>query len=100
MTAWRRTPHQGKSDFGSNLTEVERITGETRDYTLDRLERDAPDLYDAVLRDELSANAAAIQAGFRPKSFTVRVTTPESIAATLCRQLDPNMLCAVVKLIR
>lgn len=64
------------------------------------LRKDRPDLHAQVLDGELSAHAAAVQAGFRPRTITLRLTTPESIAATLCRQLDPDMLRAVVKLIR
>ncbi|MCV7150532.1 hypothetical protein [Mycolicibacterium pyrenivorans] len=47
--------------------------------------------------NELSANAAAVEAGFRPRSITVRITTPESIAATLRRALDPDMLALLIK---
>jgi hypothetical protein len=54
--------HQGRKE---PLDDSSRST-EGRDRTLDRLERDAPELYDAVLRDELSPNAAAVNAGFRP----------------------------------
>ncbi len=56
--------------------------GNSRDYALRRLARDAPDLAEAVLRGELSANAAAIQAGIRPK--------PSALAAARAawRRLD------------
>ena len=40
-----------------------------RSYTLSRLERDAPELFEAVCSGEMSANAAAIKAGFR-KQYT------------------------------
>jgi hypothetical protein len=73
--------------------------GNRRDYTLDRLQRDAPELFDAVQRKELSPNAAAVQAGFRPKTFTVRADRPESIVSTLRRQLDPEVLAMVTKLL-
>lgn len=39
--------------------------GNSRAYTLDRLHRDAPALYEQVVAGTLTANAAAIQAGFR-----------------------------------
>jgi hypothetical protein len=41
------------------------VYGETRAYTLARLERDRPDLAERVIAGDLSANAAAIEAGFR-----------------------------------
>lgn len=42
-------------------------TGTSRAYTLSRLERDRPDLFEQVCAGELSANAAAIEAGWRKK---------------------------------
>jgi hypothetical protein len=44
--------------------------GNSKAYTVSRLQRERPDLFEAVCKNELSANAAAIQAGFR------RVKTP------------------------
>ena len=40
-------------------------------YTLRRLKRDRPDLLERVVSGELSANAAAVEAGFRkrPSAF-------------------------------
>lgn len=72
------------------------VTGNRRDYTLERLERERPDLLERVEAKELSPNAAAIQAGFRPKTFTVRTDDPEKIAATLRRQLPQDVLNQVI----
>jgi hypothetical protein len=91
-----------RTDLANNVSEVKGRNvehGNRRDYTLDRLQRDAPELFDAVHRKELSPNAAAIKAGFRPKTFTVRADRPESIARTLRRQLDPEVLALVAKLL-
>ncbi len=44
-----------------------RPSGTSRAATLSRLKKDAPELFDRVLNKELSANAAAIEAGFRKK---------------------------------
>lgn len=41
--------------------------GNSKAYTLDRLKRQAPELFDEVCSGKLSANAAAIQAGIRRK---------------------------------
>lgn len=70
--------------------------GTGRDYSLRRLSREAPELHAKVLAGQLSAHAAAVQAGFTPPIFTVRATTAESIAATLRRQLSPEILAKVV----
>jgi hypothetical protein len=44
-----------------------RPSGTSRAATLSRLKKDAPELFDRVLNKELSANAAALEAGFRKK---------------------------------
>jgi hypothetical protein len=41
--------------------------GNSRAYTLNRLKREQPDLFEEVVKGEMSANAAAIKAGFRKK---------------------------------
>ena len=41
--------------------------GTSKAYTLDRLQHQAPELYEEVKAGKLSANAAAIKAGFRKK---------------------------------
>jgi hypothetical protein len=50
-------------DQSDNVTLKER--GNARAYVLARLDRDRPDLAERVRADELSANAAAIEAGWR-----------------------------------
>jgi hypothetical protein len=47
--------------------------GTTKDYTLDRLAREDAELYEKVVADEMSANAAAIEAGFRDKTATIPI---------------------------
>jgi hypothetical protein len=49
----------------SNTTSRNKTRG--KEYTIARLQRDRPDLAERVIAGELSANAAAIQAGFRKK---------------------------------
>jgi len=51
----------------------DRSAGNSKSYTLQRLERDAPELYERVVADDMSANAAAIEAGFRTKTVSVPV---------------------------
>jgi hypothetical protein len=61
-----------KADGGKSVDNVNRLAskGNSRAYTVSRLQRERPDLFDAVCKKKISANAAAIQAGFR------RVKTP------------------------
>ena len=77
----------------------ERPSGTSESAALRRLRKHRPDLLAQVLNNEISSNAAAIQAGFRPKKFTVRSDKPESIVATLQSQLDPEILAMVIKLL-
>jgi hypothetical protein len=57
-----------------NITTVHR--GTERTYTLRRLARDRPDLVSRIRDGELSANAAAIEAGFRKRTVTL-IADPE-----------------------
>lgn len=62
-----------RHDLDYNVIQVDTPQGNSKAYTVDRLKREAPELYDAVCRKEMSANAAAIKAGFRKKPTTVEV---------------------------
>jgi hypothetical protein len=64
--------------------------GSDTSYTLARLKRDRPDLLDRVKSGELSANAAAIEAGFRVKSISVPLDVDRA-AATLKRHFNGQL---------
>lgn len=70
--------------------------GTSRGYALRKLQTDAPMLHEEVLAGRLSAHAAMVQAGFRPKTFTVRAESAEDVAATLRRRLPPDVLSELV----
>lgn len=61
--------------------EAPNITAGSADYLLARLKRDRPDLAARVVAGEKSPNAAAIEAGFRPRQ--IKVTSPESVCQRL-----------------
>jgi hypothetical protein len=68
------------------------------DYVLARLRRDRPDLAAAVQRGAMSANAAAIEAGFREKMISIPLN-PQKAAAALRRRQErrrAHLLEAVV----
>lgn len=71
LALWRQavTPAVGTNQHTMMEDTSNRSThhGTTKAYTLDRLKREAPKLFEAVCAGELSANAAAIEAGFRKK---------------------------------
>ena len=56
-----------KNEKAKNQDRNPTLIGRGRDYDIARLERDRPDLAARVRANELSANAAAIEAGFRKK---------------------------------
>lgn len=76
-----------------------RPTGTSKEYALRRLRKDAPELHAKVLSGEITPHAAMVQAGFRPPTFTIRADKPDSVVATLRRQLAPDMLAEVVRLL-
>jgi hypothetical protein len=67
LALWRDAmSHQGeRNDLRNNITEVKATTGTGKAYTVSRLKRESPELFQQVVAGELSANAAAIKAGFR-----------------------------------
>lgn len=57
-----------RTDLCDNVTEVEpQKTGNSKDYTCERLMEQAPELFEEVKAGRMSANAAAIKAGIRKK---------------------------------
>jgi len=48
-----------------NIINASSLQGTSKAYTVSRLKNNRPDLFEKVVSGELSANAAAIQAGFR-----------------------------------
>jgi hypothetical protein len=57
----------GTNQHSDNVTTLKPERGNSRAYTLDRLQRERPELFAQAEAGKLSANAAAIQAGFRKK---------------------------------
>lgn len=88
----------GRPRKGNNVIPSKR-PGNTKEQALRRLRQDAPELHAEVIAGRLSAHAAAVRAGFRPRTFTVRADSPESIASTLRRQLPPEQLSTLVRLL-
>lgn len=66
--------------------------GMSKARALRKLRSDAPKLHAEVLAGNISAHAAMVQAGFRPKTFTVRADRPESVARTLRKHLTRDQL--------
>lgn len=85
-------------DDSNNENDLVRPSGTSKDYALRRLRKDAPELHAEVLAGNLSAHAAMVKAGFRPKTFTVR-PDPASAARTLRRHMPPDALRSLARLL-
>ncbi|MFF5056160.1 hypothetical protein ACFY1S_23560 [Micromonospora sp. NPDC000663] len=85
-----------RNDLVNNVDEVPRPRGTSKENALRRLRKDAPDLHAEVLAGTLSSHAAMVKAGFTARRFTVEVRTPETMAATLRRQLPADLLAQVI----
>ena len=69
LAMWREAMkgQEGGDTTCNIVTGAKVTTGNSRSYTVSRLQREAPELFAQVVAGTLSANAAAIQAGFRKK---------------------------------
>lgn len=76
-----------------------RPEGTSKDAALRRLRKDAPELHADVLAGRLTAHAAMVTAGFRPKTFTVRADDTTSVARTLRKNLTPEQLAELGRLL-
>lgn len=56
----------------------------------ERLARDAPDEYEAVLRGEKTIHAAAVAAGIRKRRISVRLDDPASAIRSIRRNASPE----------
>lgn len=88
-----------RSDLVDNINEVGRPDGTSREAGLRRLRKDAPALHAEVLAGRLTAHAAMVQAGFRRKTVSVPVDRPDAVAKTLRKNLSPEDLAVLVRLL-
>jgi hypothetical protein len=74
------------------------FVGRGSTYALKRLKRDRPDLFQRVVAGELSAHAAAIEAGFRRRTFSVPDDVPAA-AHAIRRHFGETDAAAIGRLI-
>jgi hypothetical protein len=92
----------GTNQHRKGLDNIQRHTaptGTSERAALRRLRKEAGNgneraaaLRDEILAGNLSAHAAMVELGFRPKTVTVPVGKPESVAATLRKYMAPDDL--------
>ena len=73
--------------------------GEDVALTAERLAREAPEEYAAVLRGERTIHAAAVRAGIRRRRVPIRLDNAESAAETLRKHMTRDQLQALIKLL-
>ena len=83
--------HNQSSDlFTEQEPEPKRVKktqqGTRKDYTLSRLKREAPALFEEVKAGRMSANAAALEAGIRKPMRSIPVDTPDAAIRATPRQ--------------
>ncbi|MFM9589850.1 hypothetical protein ACKI1J_14995 [Streptomyces scabiei] len=88
-----------RTDLVHNMHEVERPSGTSREAGLRRLRKDRPDLHAEVLAGALSTHAAMVKAGFRKRKISIPVTSAEDAAKALRRNLEPEQVKELVKLL-
>ena len=87
----RRSP-----DFQNSNTDLKR---ETAEHVISRLKKKAPALAERVIAGEISAHAAALQAGIRKPRFSVRSDDPAAAARAQRKHMNPDDLAALAKLL-
>lgn len=73
--------------------------GTSRAAGLRRLRKDRPDLHAEVLAGTLSTHAAMVKAGFRRRKISIPIGTPADAAKALRRNLEPEQIKELVKLL-
>lgn len=81
-------------DRDSNTTSI----GRGSEYTLARLRRDNPELAELVEQGELSANAAAIKAGFRERTISIPINV-EKAARAIQRHFTASEISRICELL-
>lgn len=93
---------QGRPGSGETRADSARVSGtsgEDAALTADRLAREAPEEYAAVLRGERTLHAAAVRAGIRHRRIAIRLDNAESAAETLRKHMTHEQLMALIKLL-
>jgi hypothetical protein len=73
--------------------------GTSNRYALRRLREERPDLHQRVVAGEISAHAAAVEAGIRPPRFTITGRDPAAIANTIRHHLPDEVIKDLVQLL-
>jgi hypothetical protein len=90
------TNPNGRPITVDNVNTIEdRPGGNSEQYALRKLRKDAPTLHARVLAGEMTAHGAMIEAGFRRSTMTLP-TDPDGLARALKRRLSASDLAALI----
>lgn len=87
-----------EGDDNVNTFKISRPLGNSSEQALRKLRKDRPDLHEQVLAGNLSPHRAMVEAGFRPKTFTIR-PDPPSAAQTIARHMTPDQVRELARLL-
>jgi hypothetical protein len=76
------------------------VQGNSQSYTLRRLAREREDLFEAFERGELTANAAAIKAGFRKRMISVPAGDLAAAMRILSKHYNPTEMAIAAARLR
>jgi hypothetical protein len=79
-----------------NIHSFSRPSGTSETAALRRLRNGAPELHAEVLAGNLSAHAAMVKAGYRPKTVSVPVTRPEAVARSLLKYMSADDIAKLI----
>lgn len=85
--------------FRDGITNLKPPADNSADYVVRRLRRDKNPLAERVEQGEISAHAAAIQAGFRPRRISVSVARPEAVARSLLKYMSADDIAKLITLL-
>ncbi|MDQ0694259.1 hypothetical protein [Streptomyces sp. W4I9-2] len=91
--------HGGDRSKLDNIQLAGHPSGTSKEAGLRRLRKDRPDLHADVLAGRLSTHAAMVKAGFRRKLVSVPVDSPESTAQAIRRNMNPEAVAQLAKLL-
>lgn len=98
--ATQRPAHLKATAMRDDVDDIHvRPAGTSREAGLRRLRKDRPDLHAEVLAGALSTHAAMVKAGFWRKKITIPVDTPENTALALRRNLTPEAVEELARLL-
>jgi hypothetical protein len=85
------------TDFNVDNVHNERPSGNAESAALRSLRKRRPDLHADVLAERITAHAAMVKAGFRPKTVSMPVTRPEAVARSLLKHMSADDIALLIK---